>query len=70
MDDTRSGDDEKDKVWALLRLAMDWSSYDLTIYTDGSVKDRTEMGGGGILSTNGHPSDPTNPHSYAMPTGI
>ena len=44
MDGAKSGDADKDKVWALWRLGEDWSSYDLVIYTDGSVKDGTAKG--------------------------
>ena len=64
-----SGDAEKGKVWALHKLAKDWSSYDLAIYTDGLVKDGTEIGGGGTLVTTGHPCDPTDNHFYSMPVG-
>ena len=46
---------EKDNVWALLRPAKDWSSYDLTIYTNGSMKHSTLIIGA-ILFTTGHPS--------------
>ena len=53
----------------LQKLTKDWSSYDLTIYTDGLVKDGTETGGGGILFSTDRPSDPTNYHSNAMLTG-
>ena len=52
---------------ALQRLAKDWSSYDLTIYSDGSATNGTEIGGGGILVTADHPSNPTIHHSYAIP---
>ena len=41
----RSGDAEKDKLWALERISKYWSSYDFTIYTDRLVKDDTEIGG-------------------------
>ena len=51
----------------LQELAKDWSSYNLTIYTDGSVKNGTETGGGGILATTGHPRDPIDLHSNAIP---
>ena len=53
----------------LQRLAKDWSSYDISIYADGSVKDGTEMGAGGILDTIHRQSDPNNHNSYAMPAG-
>ena len=61
-----SGDADKYKVWAQQKFIKDWSSYDLTIYRDGSVKDGAEMGGRCILVTTGHPSDPANHHSYAI----
>ena len=35
VDVVTSGEAEKDKIWALQRLPMDLSSYDLTIYANG-----------------------------------
>ena len=64
-----SGETEKDKVWAFPRLAKDWTSYDLTIYTDGSTANSTATGWGGIMLTDRHPSNPTIQHSYAIPAG-
>ena len=69
MDGVKSGELEKDNKWVLLSLAKDWSSYDLTIYMDGSATNGAEIGGGDILHTAGHPSNPTIHHSYATPTG-
>ena len=56
-------------MWALQILAKDWSSYDLTIYTDGSATNGTAIGGGGILFTAGNLSNHAIHHSYAMPVG-
>ena len=70
MDGAKSSEVEKDIIWTVQKLAKDWSSFSLTIYTDGSVTNCTEIGGGGILVTAGHPSDPTIDGSYAMPAGI
>ena len=64
-----SGEVEKDKIWVLQRLTNDWSSYNLTIYMDGKSKNGTKIGGGSILLTAGHPSNPTIHHSYATPAG-
>ena len=64
-----SGEVEKDKILALQKLTEIWSSCDLTIYTDGFVTNSTVIGGGGILLTAGHPSNPTIHHSYAIPAG-
>ena len=50
-------------------VAKDWISYDLTICTDGSAKNGTAIGIGGILLTAGHTSNPKIYHSYAIPTG-
>ena len=44
VDVVKSGEAEKDKIWALQRFAKVWSTYDLTIYMDGSTTNRT--GGG------------------------
>ena len=54
---------------AVQRLAKDCFSCDLTIYTDGSAMNCTAIGGGGILVTDGHQSNPTIHHSYATLTG-
>ena len=70
MDGAKSGEAEKDKIWALQRLAKDRSSYDLTINMDDSAMNGTAIGGGGIVVTAGHPSNPTIHHSYAIPDGI
>ena len=43
------GDAEKDNVWELQKPLKDWSSYDLAIYRDVSVKVGTETVEGGIL---------------------
>ena len=51
------------------RLAKNWSSYNLTIYTDGTATNSTAIGGGGNLFTAGHPGNPTIHRSYAIPTG-
>ena len=67
LDGEKSGEAEKDKIWALQRLTKDWNSYDLTIYTDGSSKNDAVIGGGGILLTAGHPCSPTIYRSYAIP---
>ena len=67
VDGARSGDMENDKVWALQKHTKDWSSYNLTIYADCSVKDCTEAGGRDILATIGHQFDPTNHQSHAIP---
>ena len=67
MDGVKSGEAEKDKILALQRLAKDWSSYDLTIYTDGSVTNGTAIGAGGISVTAGHLSNPTIQYSYDIP---
>ena len=64
-----SGETEKDKIWALRRLAKDWSSYDLITCTYVSAANGTTIGGEGILVTDGHPSNPTVHHSYAIPAG-
>ena len=53
----------------LHRLAKDWSSYDLAIYTDGSAKNGTAIGGGGVLVTAGPPSKTAIYHYNAMPAG-
>ena len=67
VDGARLGETEKDKIWALHRLTEDRSSYDLTIYTDGLATNGTAIGGGGILVTAGHLSNPTIHHPYAIP---
>ena len=67
MDGAKSGEEEKDKIWAFQRLAKDWSSYNLTIYTDGSATNSTAIDGKEILLTAGHQSNPTIHHSYAIP---
>ena len=64
-----SGEAEKDKIWALQRLTKYWSSLDLAIYTDCSATNGTSIGGGGILLTADHASNPTNLNSYAIPAG-
>ena len=70
VDGVKSGEAEKDKIWAQQRLAKNWSSHNLTIYTDGSAKNRrTAIGGEGILLTAGHQSNPTIHHSYAIQAG-
>ena len=69
MDGVKSGEAEKDKILALLRLAKDWSSYDITIYSDGSAKNGTAIGGGDILVNAGHPSNLAIHHSYVIPAG-
>ena len=51
------------------RLTKDGSSYDRTIYTDGSAMKDTAIGGGGILLTVDHPSNPTIHHSHAILAG-
>ena len=45
---------------------MDWSSYDLATYVDGSATNGPAIGGGGILLTAGHSSNPTIHHLYAV----
>ena len=69
VDGVKSGEAEKNKIWALQRLTKDWSSYNLSIYTDGSVTNSTEIGGGGILITSDHQSNPTIHLSYAILAG-
>ena len=69
VDRVKSGEAEKYKIWALQRLVKDWSSYDLTIYTDGSAMNGTAIGGGGILITVGPQSSHTIHHSYATLAG-
>ena len=69
VDGAKSCEAEKDKIWALQRLAKDWNSCDLTIYADGSATNVPAIGGGGILVTAGFPCNPTIHHSYALPAG-
>ena len=66
---SKSGDAEADKKWALQRLEEDWNTFDLVVYTDRSATSGTETGGGGIVVTTGHPSDPQVLRSFAIPTG-
>ena len=47
VDGVKSGEAARYKIWALQRLALDWSTYDLTIYTDGSATYGTAIGGRG-----------------------
>ena len=65
----KSGEAEKDKIWALQRLAKGWSSYDLAIYMDGSAMNGTAMDGRGIFPTACHTSDPIIHHSFFIPAG-
>ena len=53
----------------LQRFAKDWSSYDLTIYTDGLATNVAAIGKGGTLVTAGQQSNPTIHHPYAIPAG-
>ena len=55
---SKSGDAEADKKWALQRLEEGWNTFDLVVYTNGSATSGTGTGGGGIVVTTGHPSDP------------
>ena len=54
----------------MLRLAKGCSSYGPAIYTDSSVTNGTAIGGGGIVLTVDHPSNPTIHYSYVIPAGI
>ena len=67
VDGVKSGEAEKDKIWALLRLIKDWPSYYQTIYTDSSATNDAAIGGGGIFVTVDHPSNSTIHISYAIP---
>ena len=69
VDGAKSGEAEKNKILVLHRLAKDRSTYDLTICTDCSAMNGTAIGGGGILLTADHQSNPTIHHSYAIPAG-
>ncbi|CAI9724992.1 RNA-directed DNA polymerase from mobile element jockey [Octopus vulgaris] len=51
------------------QLERGWNAFDLTIYTDGSAFDGNATGGGGVIVTTGHPSDPQIHRSFAIPTG-
>ena len=62
VDGVESGEAAKDKIFALQRLAKEWSANDLTIYTDGTATNGTAIGGGGILVTARHPSNPAIQH--------
>ena len=66
---SKSGNAEADKKWALQRLEEGWNTFDLVVYTDGSATSGTETGGGGIVVTTGHSSDPQVPRYFALPTG-
>ena len=66
---SKSGDAEADKKWAFQRLEESWNTFDLVVYTDGSATSGTGTGGGGIIVTTGHPSNPQVLHYFAIPTG-
>ena len=69
MDGRKTDEADIDNTWALQRLAMDWSAYDLAIYADGLVMNGTEIGGGGILVIDGLPNEPSIHHSNAIHAG-
>ena len=66
---SKSGDAEADKKWALQRLEEGWNTFDLVLYTNGSATSGTGTGGGEIVVTTGHPSDPQVLRYFAIPTG-
>ena len=64
-----SGDAEADKKCSLQRLEEGWNTFDLVLFTDGSATSGTGTGGGEIVVTTGHPSDPQVLRYFAIPTG-